>query len=53
MTNKIIIHTYQFIKLYYLHKYHNNQKLLKIDSELINSVMKILCKEDTRGRIFV
>lgn len=50
MMNKIIIHTYQFIKLYYLYCYHNKKELHQINEELINSVMKILCKEDTRGR---
>jgi len=50
MTNKIIIHTYQFIKLYYLDKYHNNSELPNIDKELINSVMKILCQENKSGR---
>ena len=47
--NKIIIHTYQFIKLYYLHNYHKSN-IISIDKELINSVMKVLCKEDNRGR---
>ena len=50
MTNKIVIHTYQFIKLYYLDKYHKKKELPKIDKEFINSVMKILSKEDNRGR---
>jgi hypothetical protein len=48
--NKIVIHTLQFMKLYLLHYYHNNNKIFKIDKVFINSCMKILCNETTSGR---
>ena len=49
--NKIVIHTLQFLKLYLLHYYENNNNSLpKISKELINSTMKILCNEKTQGR---
>ena len=50
-SNKIVIHTLQFLKLYLLHHYeHNNTTLPKISKELINSTMKILCNEKVQGR---
>jgi hypothetical protein len=49
--NKIVIHTLQFMKLYLLHYYENNNFTLPpIDDEFINSCMKILCNEKTTGR---
>ena len=48
--NKIVIHTLQFMKLYLLHYYHNNNKIFKIDKVFINSCMKILCNETKTGR---
>jgi len=49
--NKIVIHTLQFLKLYLLHYYENNNNSLpKISKELINSTMKILCNEKAQGR---
>jgi hypothetical protein len=49
--NKIVIHTLQFLKLYLLHHYENNNNSLpKISKELINSTMKILCNEKAQGR---
>lgn len=41
-TNKIVIHTYQFIKLYILHLYHNNKKFPVLDKHFIDTVMKIV-----------
>jgi hypothetical protein len=49
--NKIVIHTLQFMKLYLLHYYENNNFTLPImNDEFINSCMKILCNEKTTGR---
>jgi hypothetical protein len=49
--NKIVIHTLQFMKLFLLHYYeNNNNKLPIINDEFINSCMKILCNESTTGR---
>ena len=50
--NKIVIHTLQFLKLYMLSQYEQNNTLLVVNHSLINTTMKILCevKEDKRGR---
>jgi hypothetical protein len=52
MSNKIVIHTLQFLKLFVLHQYEEHHILPTINHELINTTMKILChvKEDKRGR---
>jgi hypothetical protein len=53
--NKIIIHTYQFFKLYILHHYHNFMKIPVINKTLITMIMKTVCqqkKKDNRGRPF-
>jgi len=47
--NKIVIHTYNFLKLYYLDKYHNKQPLPIINEGLIKCIMKTLCIKDLRG----
>src|SRR5258705_2926572 len=54
--NKIIIHTYNFLKLFYIHQfdtYYNlacqRSKVPIIDEKLINSIMKIMCIKDNRG----
>ena len=52
-SNKIVIHTLQFLKLYLLDYYENNHGSLPIVSkELINNTMKIVCgeKEEKRGK---
>ena len=41
-TNKIVIHAYQFIKLYCIYKYENNLQLPIIDKEFIGDVFKVL-----------
>jgi len=41
-TNKIVIHTYQFIKLYCIHQYENNSPFPTIDKEFICDVFKVL-----------
>ena len=49
--HKIIIHTLQFMKLYLLDYYENNNHTLPvIDKQFINNCMKILCKEKAAGR---
>ena len=41
-TNELIIHVYQFIRLYILHKYFNNQELPLITEEFLKMVFKVL-----------
>ena len=50
--NKIVIHVFQFMKLFCLDYYETNNALPVIDKCFINSSMKILCKEkdDKRGK---
>jgi hypothetical protein len=52
-TNKIVIHTLQFLKLYLLDYYENNNHTLPfISKEIINNSMKVICgeKEEKRGK---
>ncbi len=50
-SNKIVIHTLQFLKLYLLDYYENNNKSLpNISKELINNSMKVVCGEKTEKR---
>ena len=50
-SNKIVIHTLQFLKLYLLDYYENNNKTLPdISKELINNSMKVVCGEKTEKR---
>jgi hypothetical protein len=50
-SNKIVIHTLQFLKLYLLDYYeNNNQTLPDISKELINNSMKVICGEKTEKR---
>ena len=45
-SNKIVIHTLQFLKLYLLDYYENNNGSLPVISkELINNTMKVVCGE--------
>lgn len=46
--NLIVIHTYQFLRLYILHKYHTN--LPKIDDKFIEHIIKTIAVGDKRGR---
>ena len=47
--NKIVIHTYNFLKLYCLHTLSITNKMPDITEDLINYSSKIMCKEDPRG----
>ena len=50
-SNKIVIHTLQFLKLYLLDYYENNNNTLPVISkELINNSMKVICGEKTEKR---
>jgi hypothetical protein len=49
-SNKIVIHTLQFLKLYLLHHYEQYLTLPPVNHLLINTTMKILCGEQTQGR---
>jgi hypothetical protein len=50
-SNKIVIHTLQFLKLYLLDYYeNNNQTLPTISKELISNSMKVVCGEKTEKR---
>jgi hypothetical protein len=43
-TNKIVIHSYQFLKLYLLYLYENNQILPVLDKEYICDIFKVITK---------
>jgi hypothetical protein len=43
-TNKIVIHTYQFLKLYLLHLHKNKKEFPKIDKEYICDIFKVITK---------
>ena len=43
-TNKIVIHTYQFLKLYLLYLYENNQPFPVLDKEYICDIFKVITK---------
>ena len=43
-TNKIVIHSYQFLKLYLLHLYENNQPFPVLDKEYICDIFKVITK---------
>ena len=50
-SNKIVIHTLQFLKLYLLDYYENHSQTLPVISkELINNSMKVICGEKTEKR---
>jgi len=51
-SNKIVIHTLQFLKLYLLHHYETTNALPTINAELVNNSMKVICgeKEEKRGK---
>jgi hypothetical protein len=43
-TNKIVIHAYQFLKLYLLHLYENNQPFPVLDKEYICDIFKVITR---------
>jgi hypothetical protein len=48
--NKIVIHTYQYIKLYCLHLLENNKPLPEITKDFISDVFKVITiRTDNRG----
>lgn len=50
--NKIIFHTYNFLKLYILYLYENNLSIPPINEHFIKIIMKIISiQNDNRGRI--
>jgi hypothetical protein len=48
--NDLVIHTYQFIRLYILHQYTNNQPLPELDETFILYCIKSLGIRDNRGK---
>jgi len=49
--NKIVIQTYQFLKLYFIHLMDNNKPLPTINSVFIETIMRIVSKKkDSRGK---
>ncbi len=48
--NDLVIHTYQFIRLYVLHHYINNETLPTIDGTFILYCIKTLGLRDNRGK---
>ena len=48
--NKIVIHVLQFMKLYLLDYFNNNNSLPNIDKVFINSCLKIMCKQKKIGK---
>jgi len=47
--HKIIIHVYQFVRLFILNKYHNNIEIPNIDKDFIAMVIKTLIKPGIAG----
>jgi hypothetical protein len=45
-----VVHAYQFLRLYILHKYHTNQQLPKIDDKFIEHIIKTIAVGDKRGK---
>ena len=50
ITNKIIIYTLQFIKMYYLYKLETAGIYIGIDKKIVNTIMKIICERSAQGR---
>jgi hypothetical protein len=49
--HRIVIHTLQFIKLYFLHLYGTDQELPKLTDDFVTNVMKVICIESMKGHI--
>lgn len=50
LTSRIMTHTLQFMKLYFIHCYDNGQPIPKIDRPFVTAVMKTLCETPASGR---
>ena len=50
MTSRIMTHTLQFMKLYFIHLYDTDQAIPPINRAFNTAVMKIFCDTPTRGR---
>jgi hypothetical protein len=49
-TNKIVIHTYNFLKLYILHLYDNEFDIPLIDDHFVKMIMRVIStRKDNRG----
>jgi hypothetical protein len=48
--NDLVVHTYQFIRLYILHIYHKNEPLPEITETFVLYCLKTLGVRDNRGR---
>jgi hypothetical protein len=42
--NKIVVHSYQFLKLYFIYLFHNNQPFPTLDKEFICDIFKVITK---------
>jgi len=49
--HRVVIHTLQFIKLYFLHLYDSGEELPKLTDEFVANVMKVICTETMKGHI--
>ena len=49
--NTIIMHSYQFLKLYFIHLFHNNQHFSILDKEFIYYIFKIITKKKMQYRM--
>ena len=50
LTNQIMTHTLQFMKLYLIHCYDNDEALPMLDRPFVTAVMKVLCQSPATGR---
>ena len=51
-TNKIVCHSYQFLKLYVLHLFDNNKELPKINKEFISDIFKVITtRKSNKGAV--
>jgi hypothetical protein len=50
LTSRIMTHTLQFMKLYFIHCYDNGQTIPKIDRPFVTAIMKTLCDTPASGR---
>ena len=48
MSSKIITHTLQFIKLYFIYLYDNNKPFPSLTKEFIMAVMKTVCEKKSK-----